>query len=194
MSKEAFAKLIITKLRSAVGADGAKYTSDTPTKAQQALAAAITEYLIANTVVKISYVGVLTSGTGTDTVVTDTLKIAGSCGSIGKPSDFPSWVNKIQSVIASSFSVVSPGVNGVVVQFQPFNSAKGALQIPQGDLKAVFEKNMSDPTNAVWQVICGKIIDWINSNLGKNPAITAISATRPGVSAGTASLTSITIP
>lgn len=193
MSKAAFASLVIAKLKAAIGNDGSSYTEQTPIVAQKAIAEAITEYLIANTTITISYSGVLTSGTGADSVVQDTMKITGTCATTGKPSDFPAWVNKLQSVIASSFSVVSPGANGVVVTFQPFNPTANALQILQKDLNDTLQSNMSNPLQAVWGFICGKIIDWLNSTTGKNPTVVSLPATRTGVSAGTASLVSILV-
>lgn len=193
MGKTAFASFVIAKLKAAIGVDGSAYTIDTPDKAQIAIAEAITEYLIANTVITISYSGTLTTGTGADPITTDTMKITGTCAKIGKPSDFIAWVNKIQSVIASSFSVVSPGVNGVITTFLPFNSTINALQISQNDLNNAYQSNKSAPLQAVWEFICGKILDWLNSSTGKNPTATALPATRTGVSAGTASLVSITI-
>lgn len=193
MGKATFASLVIAKLKSAVGTDGATYTADTPDKAQTAIAEAITEYLIANAVITISYSGTLTTDTGTDPTITDTMKITGTCAKIGKPSDFIAWVNKIQSVIASSFSVVSPGASGVITTFKPFSPAINALQISQSDLYNAYKNNVSAPMQSVWEVICGKILDWLNSPNGKNPTATALPATRTGVSAGTASLVSITI-
>lgn len=193
MSKTAFASLIISKLKAAIGTDGSIYTSDTPTKAQQAIANAITEYLVANTSVKISYTGVLTSGTGADSVVDDTMKIQGKCSTIGKPSDFLSWVNDIQSAIAPSFSVISPGAKGVIVSFKPFNPTTKALTISQSDLLSAYQNNIDNPVQVVWEVICGKILDWLNSASGKNPSAVSLTATRTGVSSGTASLVSISV-
>lgn len=121
MSKTTFAKLIIAKLTSILGTNGAVYTSDTPVKAQQAIAEAITEYLTANTTITILYNGILTSGTGNDTIVSDTMNITGKCSTISQPTNFQNWVNNIQTSIAISFTVISPGKNGVVTSFKPFN-------------------------------------------------------------------------
>ena len=193
MGKTAFANLVITKLRTAVGSDGSLYTEQTPAKAQTAIAEAITEYLIANTTITISYAGVLTSGKGVDSVVQDTMKIAGTCGTTGKPSDYQSWVNKLQSAIASAFSVVSPGANGVEVTFSPFNPTTNALQISQESLNDTFQDNINNPLQSVWEFICGQIIDWLNSATGKNPSAASLPAARTGISTGTASLVSIAV-
>lgn len=193
MGKTEFANLMITKLKDSIENDGSLYTEQTPIKAQTAIAEAITEYLIANTTINISYAGVLISGTGADSVVQDTMKITGTCDTIGKPSDYQSWVTKLQSVIASSFSVVSPGENGVEVTFLPFNPIEKALQIPQEDLNKTFQSNINSPLQPVWEFICGQIIDWLNSTTGQNPSAVSLPATRTGVSTGTASLISITV-
>lgn len=193
MGKTAFANLIISNLKSAIGVDGSTYTADTPTKAQKAIAGAITEYLKINTSVKISYKGVLTSGTGADSVTEDVMKISGECKEIGKPSDFSTWVNDIQSAIASSFFAFSPGKNGVSVNFMPFNPTAKALTIRQSELLSACQSNTNAPVQVVWEVICGKILDWLNSELGKNPMVMDLPATRAETSAGTASLVSISV-
>lgn len=193
MGKIAFANHVIEKLQASISTNGATYTSDTPINAQRAIAEAITEYLVANTTINISYVGILTNGGSSDQVVSDAMKITGQCAEIGKPSDFISWVNKIQSVIASSFTVLSPGQNGVTVSFKPFNPSQGALIVQQEELASASQNNQQRPSQAVWEVICGKILDWLTSETGKNPQAKALSATRPGISTGTVTLTSITI-
>ena len=193
MGKTAFANLVIAKLKAAVGSDGSLYTEQTPAKAQSAIAEAITEYLITNTTITISYAGVLTSGKGVDSVVQDTMKITGTCGTTGRPSDYQSWVNKLQSAIASAFSVVSPGTNGVEVAFLPFNPTTNVLQISQEELNDTFQSNIDNPLQSVWEFICGQIIDWLNSTTGKNPSATSLPATRTGISTGTASLVSIVV-
>lgn len=99
MGKTAFASLVVSKLKSAIGTNGAVYTADTPDKAQAAIAEAITEYLIANTTINISYSGTLTTGTGADPIVADTMKITGVCDKIGKPENYTAWVKRIQAVI-----------------------------------------------------------------------------------------------
>lgn len=193
MGKAAFASLAIAKLKATIGLDGGVYAADTADKAQAAVAEAITEYLTANTTINISYSGVLTSGTGTDPVVTDSMKIMGVCGKIGKPSDFADWTNRLQVAIASSFSVATPGGNGVITMFKPFSPTANALQIVQKDLHNAHQNNISRPAQAVWEVICEGILSWLNSSAGRNPMATGLSATRPGVSEGVASLVSITV-
>lgn len=192
MSKESFAKQIIAKLQSAVGTDGSLYSESTPTSAQTAIAEAISEYLIANTIVTISYTGTLTNGSP-DPIVADTMQVIGSCASTGTPANFTAWVTALQSSIAASITVQSPGTNGIVTTFQPFSSVAGALTINQLALKSAFEANTQAPLQSVWEALCGGLLTWFNSDAAKNPSAVAIAATRTGASSGTASLVSITV-
>lgn len=59
MSRTAFAQTIIAKLEAAIHRDGLSFTEGTAPIAMQAVAAGITEYLIANTKVIISYSGMI---------------------------------------------------------------------------------------------------------------------------------------
>ena len=192
MSKENFASLVLSKLQAAIGDDGSTYSNSTTTLAQSAIAEAITEYLIANNTITISYNGVLTSG-GTDIIASDTMKITGKCQLSSTPSQFNTWVSSLQSAIALGFLVQSPSTQGIVTLFQPFSSVVGALQIPQSKLKVAHESNLNAPTLSVWSEVCGGILDWLNSSAAINPNAVAVTATRSGISSGTATLLSINV-
>lgn len=193
MGKAMFASVVVGKLREAIGTDGAKYESDTPVKAQEAIAEAITEYLVANTTVEIAYNGTLNTGTGADPITVDSMKVSGKCEGIGKPSDYETWVKKMQEMIAKTFVVVSPGVGGIVTTFKPFNATEGALKIEQNKLREAYQSATSNYAQAVWEVICGEILDWLNSDMGKNPTAKGVAATRTGISTGVASLERVTV-
>lgn len=193
MSKTAFAQLIISKMKAAIGTDGGKYSSATTSAAQAAIGQAITEYLIANTTLTISYNGMTTSTPPTpDIIAADTMKIAGACATPSTPSSYSSWIRELQKNIARGFYPQSPSTSLVTVMFFPFNSTSNSLSIPQDNLQSAHQNNYNDPQLVVWEVICEKLMDWINSASGMNPAAKAIAATRPG-SAGTVTLTKITI-
>lgn len=192
MSKEIFANLITTKLKAAVGTDGSKYSSGTTGMAQSAIAEAITEYLVANTTIMISYNGVTASGSA-DVIASDTMKIVGACTLATAPTNFAAWVATIQSSIASAFTVQSPSTQGVVTTFQPFSSVAGALQISQSNLKSIHESNSKSPMLPVWSTICDSILNWLNSTAGLNTTAISVPATRSGVSSGTATLLSISV-
>lgn len=191
MSKTEFANAILSKVRATIGSDGGKYTSASPTAAQSAIAEAITEYLIAHTTVKVSYSGVFSGGVA-DVVPTSDMKISGTCAPTNKPSTFAEWVQQIQDRIAAAFTVVSPSTQAVTTSFKPFNPVTGSLSIPQSTLLSAHNGNTKSPALAVWEALCGCIMDWINSANGKNPSATGVAATRPS-SSGTATLLSITI-
>lgn len=193
MSSSSFASLICSKIQGAAGTDGGKFSSSTPAQCQSAIAAAITEYLLANVTVHITYSGMTTSSPSKkDSVTTDTMKITGSCAAMSTPGDYASWIADLQSKIAAGFTVLPPGTNAVTTTFLPFNPSSGSLSITQSNLKSAHEGNWDDPMQKTWEVVCQGIMDWINSSAGCNPAATAVPATRPG-SAGTASLVKIVV-
>lgn len=193
MSSSSFASLVCSKIKSAAGSDGGKFNSGTPAKCQAAIAAAITEYLLANVTVHITYSGMTTSSPSKkDSVTTDTLKITGSCATMSTPGDYSGWLADLQSKIAAGFTVLPPGTNAVTTTFLPFNPASGSLTIAQSNLKSAHEGNWDNPMQKTWEVVCKGIMDWINSSAGCNPAAAAVPATRPG-SAGTATLTKIVV-
>lgn len=192
MSKESFAALIVKALDTTIGNSGSTYSASTAILAQKAIAEAITRYLIANTSIVISYDGVLNAG-GADVIASDTMKITGSCKIPDTPSQFDAWVAALQSSIASGFVVKSPSTQGVTATFQPFSDVFGALQISQLKLKIAHENNIIDPALSVWMVICGGILDWLNSISGKNPTVVSVPATRAEISSGTATFVSIKV-
>lgn len=192
MSKSSFASLVCSKIKAAVGDSGMNYDSSSPQAAQSAIASAITEYLVANVKVNVSYTGTLNSG-GTDPVTSDVFTLTGSCDSVSTPGSYDAWLASIQQSIASAFSGLSPGTSGVVATFKPFTPTVDSLIIPQSDLKSAHEGNLKDPMQSVWEVICGGIIDWINSESCINPAAKGVAATRSETSTGTLSVTKITI-
>lgn len=192
MSRETFANLITNKLKAAVGIDGSKYSSGTAAIAQSAIAEAITEYLVANTTIMISYNGVTASGSA-DVIASDTMKIIGACTLATAPTNFAAWVATIQSSIASAFTVQSPSTQGVITTFQPFSGVAGALQISQSNLKSTHESNSKSPMLPVWGAVCGSILNWLNSAAGLNTTVISVPATRSGVSSGTATLLSISV-
>ena len=191
MSADSFASLICSKIRSAVGGDGGKFSKGTPAQCQTAIASAVTEYLIAHVTVHATYNGMTTTTPPSPDIVPDEqFKIVGSCAPMSTPRNFEGWVNDLQSKIARGFMIQAPGVNLVTTAFQPFIA--GGLNISQGALKSAHEGSMKDPMQKTWKVVCQAVMNWINSAQSCNPAAKGVAATRPG-SAGTASITKIVI-
>ena len=61
----------------------------------------------------------------------------------------------------------------------------------QENLKSIHDVSDKDPQLKIWEVVCGGIMDWINSIALNSIAGPASRPTAP--SAGTASITKITI-
>lgn len=190
MGWEALSNTIINKINEAIGKDGSQYNNNTAYSAMSAVSNAITEYLIANTTVYISYTGVLSNATaGPDPVINDTFKIIGKCAPTPPANNFDDWIVKLQSNIISGFTLAPIGAAGVVFQKNPFIN-KG-IGITQTKLKLLHNVNDTDPANKIWGIISQAIISWIN-----NTAIdtTSGTATRPSApSAGTATILEISL-
>lgn len=190
MSKTAFAQVIISKLKAAIGINGENYTSDSAVSAMNAVAQGITEYLIANTTVTISYSGIVASAYPyPDPVVVDTFKIVGACATPNPANDFDSWIQRIESNIIAGFQLAPQGNAGIVFQQKPFLNS--GITTRQSDLKSIHDVLDEDPQLKVWEVVCEGIMDWINSTALNSTSGAASRPTAP--STGTASITKITI-
>ena len=190
MSKSAFAQTIISKLKSSIGTSGKDYSAGSATAAMSAVAAGITEYLIANTTVVVAYVGIIPGiPPAPDPLVSDTFKIVGSCAPTGPSNSFDSWIKQIETNIIAGFQLAPMGSGGLVFPQKPFLPI--GIVTTQVNLKATHDVGDKDPQQKVWEVVCGGIMDWINS-LAMN--VTPGAATHPTVSStGTATITKITI-
>ena len=190
MSKSAFAQTIISKLKSSIGTSGKDYSSGSASAAMNAVAAGITEYLIANTKVIISYAGTI-PGTPPmpDPIVTDTFKIVGSCAPTGPSNSFDAWIKQIEAIIIAGFQLAPKGDAGFVFIHKPFLNT--GIVTTQSNLKTTHDVSDEDPQQKVWEVVCGGIMDWINT-LAINPTPSAAShPTAPSTGIGT--ITKITI-
>lgn len=190
MSKSAFAKTIISKLNASIGTDGTGYTSGSASSAMVAVAAGITEYLIANTTVEISYSGIVASAVPyPDPVVVDSFKIVGNCTPPNPSSGFDSWIKQIEINIIAGFQLAPMGNAGTVFSQKAFLNP--GVSTVQTDLKNIHDISDKSPQQKVWEVVCGGIMDWINGMAKNNiPG----SASRPSApSIGVATITKITI-
>lgn len=190
MSKTTFAQTIIGKLKAAISTDGLSYTSGSATSAMSAVAQGITEYLIANTTVTISYAGVVAAVPPyPDPVVIDTFKIIGNCAPPSPSDSFDSWIRQIESNIIAGFQLAPMGNAGIVFAQKPFLNI--GIATSQGDLKAIHDVSDKDPQLKVWEIVCGGIMDWINGIAMNSIPGSASRPTAP--STGVASITKITI-
>lgn len=190
MSKSDFADNIISKLSGAIGTDGSKFTENSASSAMSAVATGITEYLIANTKVTVAYNGIIPGTPPTpDPLVEDTFEIIGAVAPTGPSSSFDDWISKIEANIISGFALAPSGENGLVFAQTPFLST--GIATSQSDLKSAHDIDDENPQKKIWEIVCGDIMDWINSG-ALNPAVGA--ATHPTASsAGTANIVSISI-
>lgn len=190
MSRTAFAQTIISKLRNAIGTSGMDYSNGSADIAMRAVADGITEYLIANTLVTVSYTGIIPgSPPSPDPLTTDTFKIMGKCEPTGPSENFNDWIKKIESNIIAGFQLEAAGTNNLVFSLFPFSVI--GISTSQSHLKSVHDIGDKDPQLKVWEVVCQGIMDWING-ISKN--VTPGPASHPPVaSTGTAQITKITL-
>lgn len=185
-----FASLILTQLKGAIGTEGSSYNEGTASLAMTTVANAITQYIIANTTIVITYAGTLTTTPPSpDPIVMDTFNIMGSVAPPGPSNSFDDWIRQIETNIIAGFSLSPMGNGGVVFPQNPFSNP--GITTSQSLLKAKHDIADKSPQQGVWEVVCQGIMDWINGlAINSTPG----AATRPsGPSAGTATITKITI-
>lgn len=176
MGKTAFARCIIDALASSIGRDGTVYDSSSPGIANQAIAQAVTDYLIANTEVVSSYSGMI--GSVADSVVEDKHRLKESCAPVGTKDNLGDWLNELCDHIKNGF-MVDTGEKGVVFDCKPIHS--GTASLP--DLSPIPHSDSDDPQLECWELICESLINWINSQ----PPTSPVSGSRPSAgSSGTA--------
>ena len=165
MSALNFADTIIAKLNSAIGAKGENYTSSTPRIANTAIAEGITEYLLANTTISITYSGIIPSTPPvTDPVVSDVESITGQC-TPPEGTEFDNWVSSLERNIVTGF-FIGPGKLGIT-SIVPTNCFRSGLNLSRESIKSVHLGSINDPQRAVWVEICSRILLWLNSsNIG----------------------------
>lgn len=190
MAASDFATLILSQLVGAIGTEGGAYNEGTATLAMTAVADAMTQYIVSNTTVTISYAGIINSVTPSpDPVVIDTFKVEGKIVPTGPSNSFDDWIRQIETNIIAGFKLASIGNAGVMFAQSPFINP--GIAVTQAMLKLQHDITDKSPQQGVWEIICQGIMDWINS-IALNP--TPGSASRPtGPSTGTAIITKIII-
>lgn len=178
MSASKFANIIIDKLNSTIGGDASDFNSETPKKANIAIAEGITEYLLNNVKISIKYVGNTTTTPPSPYTTTDSCGITGSCAPLSGIT-FDSWVKDIENNIVSGFFID----NGIEVKPTiPSPAFIPGLILLQEDVKIIHLSNINNPQKPVWEFICQKIIDWLEkivsipySSITETPPSTGIS-------------------
>lgn len=172
-----FADKIISEMNSAIGQDGSKFDTNTPDKANKAIAKAITDYLTKNTNFIVAYLGTIPSPTGviTDPVVADVFPITGECEAPGTADNFSAWITDLSSKIMSGFNFDSGKVLAMVAPtpcFTPPNPLTPTYINPEA-LKTFSGDSIQKD---VWTYICTGIIAWLNTipptpNAGYNTGV-----------------------
>lgn len=161
MAASDFADLIIKNLKESIGTDASKYNSSTPNSANKAISDAITDYLIKNTSINVSYSGMIPgSPPVTDPLVEDVCEITGNCSPIIGTS-FSAWVASLESNIVSGF-FIGKGKAGVS-PISPVPAFLPGLSLNQSEIKDIHTNNLSNPQKPVWEHIASSIIKWLNS-------------------------------
>lgn len=177
MSRSAFAQTIINKLNGAIGTDGLQYNSGSATLAMQAVANGITEYLTQNVKAIISYSGIIPGVPPmADPTVVDTIGIIGQCAPTGPSSSFDAWIRQIEANIIAGFTLVPQGGEaGVILVAKPFLMI--GIATTQSMLTAAHDVGDENPQKKIWEIVCGGIMDWINTTAMGAPVPSA--ATHP---------------
>lgn len=160
MSKQSFASLIVSKIKSAVGNDGSKFTSSTPMQINTAISLACQEYIIDNTKISVSYTGVIPGTPPVPDITTDMEKVMGTVAPISG-NNFSSWILSLETNIISGL-FIAPGT-ALVTPLAPTPAFMKGLSISQSDLYSATGDENKDAQRIAWETICDKIIMWINS-------------------------------
>lgn len=156
---------IISEIKNELGNDD--FNSSTPTKANKAIAKAITDYLKDNTKISITYAGII-PGTPpiTDPIVSDIFKIKGSC-SPPSATQFDAWLMELIMNIQTGFQF-DKGELGLM-PVAPTNCFLGPVPFIGSQsifgLSGIHQSNIDDPQKAVWTAICTPIWTWLNSQV-----------------------------
>lgn len=185
MPASSFADTIISKLNESIGMDGSSYSASTPEQANQAIADGVTEYLIDNTLITITYAGIIPGTPPTpDPIIADVCGITGQCA---PPTGitFDSWVNSLASNIVAGFFIDSS--NAGVSPISPTPAFLPGLSISQSMLTSIHTANLDNPQKPVWEVITGAILTWLNAVIAPTYAASTTQST------GTATPTKTTV-
>ena len=194
MPADLLADKIISELKNEVGTEGDKFDASTPTKANKAIAKAITDYLKQNTKVMISYVGVNALEVP-DPIVADTFQITGQCAP-ASGTNFDLWLMSLTLNIQTGFQLQTLGTIGVsclspalcFMGVTPFTGNQLTL-----GLKSLHESNDSDPQKPVWTAISNSILLWLNSMVVPTPIACANPTSAVGPTTGTGMITKIIV-
>lgn len=170
MSKSSFASLIISHLNSQVGSIGSSYNSSTPSISSLAVSSAVTEYLVGNVKISISYTG--TDSSGKPDVVSDSV---GVIGNVAPPigTTLKDWLGSLESNIVSGLMISSSP--GLVVPISPTPAFRPGLIVP--DLYSMIGDSNKSAQKIAWEGICSSILVWLNSIIPPTYPATHLNST-----------------
>lgn len=186
MAKSEFASAIISKMKGAIGVGN--YNTGSASSANKAIAEAITEYVLQNTIVTSTYVGVMPNGSK-DPLSVDTFKVIGKCEPAPVSSNFDAWLAILRDNIANGFSIAVGGA-GLIFSAKPFNPNTKIEITRDTDLKPIAEINGDSVQQITWERICNGILKWINGT--PNPAAVGAASHAPSTGVATVSVVSVT--
>ena len=194
MPADLLADNIISELQNELGTSGDNYDESTPTKANKAIAKAISDYIKQNTTITISYVGVIpTVPPVPDPLVSDIFKVTGECAPVSIVPNFDTWLIQLATNIQLGFQLQTNGVTALVcgtptlcfMGITPFTGN----QITLG-LKELHNSNSDNPQKAVWTAISNVIWTWLNMMVVPTPFLCTNPLTG---STGTGMIAKITV-
>lgn len=170
MSKSSFAGLIISHLNSQVGNVGSSYNSSTPNISNIAISSAVTEYLVGNVKISISYTG--TDPSGKPDIVSDSV---GVIGNVAPPfgTTLRDWLGSLESNIVSGLMISSSP--GSVVPVSPTPAFRPGLIVP--NLYSMIGDGNKSAQIIAWEGICSSILVWLNSIIPPTYPATHLSST-----------------
>ena len=185
-----FGKLLASKINSQFG-DGSQYNESTPTQVNTMLAQEITNYLLTNTLVAVTYVGTIPGTPPVPEAGADPgVMITGSClPPIG--ITFDSWVSSLEINLKTGFMISSGPVIKPITPIPIFGLYPAPLStfVNQGIVKATVGDNPGATTYInVWETICDGIVSWMTTQLPVPPTYAASL-----VGTGVATITKISV-
>ncbi len=169
-----FGKTLAAKINSQFG-DGSKYTSGTPTQVNTLLGTEITNYILGNTTISVTYTGTIPGippvpETGADPGVL----VVGVCAPpVGVT--FDSWLASLEVNIKTGFLVSAGPVVKPITPILPFNFPIPLNTFVNQELvKSTVGDNPGENTYIdVWETICDGIVRWMTTQVPVPPVYPA---------------------
>ena len=184
-----FGITLANKINSQFG-DGTAYNSGTPTLINTMLGTEITNYILTNTLVAVTYTGTIPGTPPMPEVGADPgVKVIGTCAPpVG--ITFDSWLSSLEMNIKTGFMISAGPVVKPITPIPIFNSLPAPLMtfVTQEDIKNAAGDNKEGAYIKVWSRLCDGIVNWITTQLPVPPTYAASI-----IGTGVATITKISI-